>query len=162
MAYTFDLEAAIDAIATIEDAITTPTPGIVTAYGYGENPSVIEDPALFPAVVHIPLGPHGPSEISHGTWAFEYDIYSRLLAIEASPSQYPADEAAANLFWKSVTEAFLTGSTRSSLCTSSGALVYQCLFEPVSYAVRNWPPVQGAPNAYWSLQYVHRFTITGG
>lgn len=162
MAYSFDLEAAIDGIATLEAAIATPTPGVITAYGYGANPSVIEDSELLPAIVHVPTGPHSPVEISSNSWQLSYDIYSRLLAIEAMPNQYPADEAAANLFWKSVVEVFLSASTRTTLTNATGALIYQCLLEPSSYAVRPWPPTRSAPNAYWSLQYVHRFTVVGG
>ena len=163
MAYTFNLETAIDDIATLEAAITTPSPGITTAYGYGENPNVITDVSLFPAVVHVPLGPATTGvETATDAWTLHYDIYSLLLLTEAIPDKYPSDESANNLLWKSVVEKFLTRTTRSSLCTSTGAIDYVCIFQANSYGVRNWPPIAGAPNAYWSLQYTHRFSVYGG
>jgi hypothetical protein len=164
MSYSFDLAGAINAIAAIEDAITTPTPGIVTSYTYGANPGEFTAPSQLPAIVHVPTGPvvQIGAELSRGQYQIYYDVYSLLLAIEAVPNQYPADETAVTLFWKSILEALLSDSTRSTICTASGAFAYTCIFEPNSYAIRAWPPIGPAPNFYWSLQYTHRFWIIGG
>ncbi len=162
--YNLNIEAAIDAIATLEDAITTPTPGITTAYGFGENPSSISAPSLLPAVVHINRGPvtvdTNPATLK-GVYYIQYDIESILLAIEASPDQYPADEAATSKFWKSVCETFFDGANQSSLATSAGARYYRCLFlNSPSWTVRQWPPQPAeALNWYWSLSYTHRFIV---
>lgn len=162
MSYSFDLAAAIDAIAALEDAIATPTPGITNAYGHGENPVAFIDPSALPAIVHLPRGPHTTDGLTRDTWTIMYDVESYLLVIEAVPDQYPADDEVANLFWKPIVEAFLTDATRTSLVQSSGAHNYWPVFLPNSYAVRSWPPVPGSTNLYWSLMYTHRFLIYGG
>jgi hypothetical protein len=164
VSYAFDLAAAINGIAAIEDAVTTPTPGIITSYTYGANPGEFTAPSQLPAIVHVPTGPvlGQNNELSRGVFHLYYDVYSLLLAIEAIPTAYPNDENAATLFWKSLIEALMTDETRRTLCTASGALAYSCMFESGSYAIRPWPPVGTAPNFYWSLQYTHRFLIVGG
>lgn len=162
MTFNFDLAAAINKIAELEAAITTPTPGITNAYTYGNNPSVIEDPTALPAVVHVPLGPRDVEVLSNTTWQCHYDLYSRVLFIESLANKYPSDESAANLIWKSVAETFLNDTNRRAICTASGALAYICMFDVNSYTVRPWPPMVDAPHAYWSLQYIHRFTVLGG
>lgn len=165
MAFTFDLAAAINQISTMEETIVTPTPGIQNSYGYGLNPSKFTDPDLLPAIVHVPLGPTGPiggAEIYTRNWEIHYGIYSRLLFIEAIPEEYPGDETAANLIWKGVAETFLNDTNKRTLLNVAGGINYVCIFEQNSYAVRPWPPVRNAPNVYWSLQYLHRFTIIGG
>lgn len=168
MSFDFNLEAAIDKIAELEDAIATPLPGVVTAYGYNENPAEITDVSKLPAVVHVPLGPRTegpgfqPGNIGYGTYNLTFEIYSRLLIIEAVLDQYPADEAAASLFWQPVVETFFNVTNHVALCQASGAHTYACTFPEQAYKPRPWPPVPNAPRFYWSLQYVHRFTFTGG
>ena len=164
MTYAFDLAAAINGIAALEDAIATPAPGIVTSYTYGANPVEFTAGSQLPAIVHVPLGPvvEASSEITQGSYTLYYDIYSRLLIVESVPDQYPGDDSGASLFWKTIMEKLLTNSTRLTLCTASGAFSYACIFQPGSYAVRPWPPVESAPMHFWSLQYVHRFWIIGG
>lgn len=163
MSYTFDLEAAIDQIATMEAAINTPAPGIVTAYGYNENPAVITNVSLFPAVVHVPLGPANFEQVVvNYSWGAVFEVYSRVLFIEARHDKYPADENANNKLWLPIVEKFVSPTGRSDLVTASGAFSYECVFLPNSYGVRPWPPVKDAPNVYWSLQYTHRFYIYGG
>lgn len=162
MSWDFDLEAAINKIAELEAAIATPAPGIVTAFSYNANPTVITDPALLPAVVHVPQGPNNVQELSTGAWSMYFEIYSRLLIVESIEGDYPADEAGASLFWQPVAETFLNRANRMALCAAAGALDYQPIFEGRSFAPRYWPPVEKAPNSYWSLQYTHRFLIYGG
>jgi hypothetical protein len=161
----FDLAAAINKIAELEAAIAGPTPGIVTAYGYNANPTIITSPALLPAIVHVPMGPvipDPPGEYSHGLWQVQYHLYSRALLIQSVPDKSPGDDAAANLFWQPLAEAFLNDANRRDLCTAAGAEVYACSFGVSSYAVRPWPPVVDSPHFYWSLQYTHIFTMFGG
>jgi hypothetical protein len=164
MAYTFDLAAAVNTLAALEDAITTPSPGIVTSYTWGANPSEFTAGSQLPAIVHVPLGPVGEvsSELTHGSYVIYYEVYSRLLIVEAVPDQYPGDESGAALFWKSIMDKLLTNSTRLSLCAASGAFSYALIFQPRSYAIRPWPPVENAPAHFWSLEYTHRFTVIGG
>lgn len=164
MSYDFDLAAAINGIAALEDAITLPAPGIVASYTYGANPVIFAAGSQLPAIVHVPLGPvaEASSEITHGSYSLYYDIYSRLLIVEAVPDQYPGDDSGAALFWKSIMGKLLTNATRLTLCTATGAFSYACIFQPGSYGVRPWPPVEAAQNHFWSLEYTHRFTIIGG
>lgn len=163
MAYNFNLQGAINKIAELEDAITTPTPGVVTAYGYNLNPIEITNPALLPAVVHVPLGPNNANPNAYqGRFDISYDIYSRLLIIEAIPNQYPGDEGAANLFWKSVVETFFNYTNQNALIAAASADDYMCILPEQSYQPRTWPPIPGSNHWYWSLQYVHRFTFEGG
>jgi hypothetical protein len=164
MAYNFDLAAAINALAALEDAITTPSPGIVTSYTWGANPGEFTAGSQLPAIVHIPTGPVAEvsSEITHGSYNVYYEVLSRLLIVEAVPDQYPGDESGAALFWKSIMEKLLTNTARTILCTASGAFSYALQFQPRSYAIRPWPPVENAPSHFWSLEYSNRFTVIGG
>jgi hypothetical protein len=162
VAFGFDLEAAIDQIATLEVAISTPGPGIVTAYGYGENPSSVPLSAL-PAIVHVPLGP--TSEFldiqsglaSYGSFGLSFDIYSRALIIEAIPGKYPSDDEAANLFWEPIAETFFSLTNHAALASAANADNYTCIFDEQSYQPRIWPPIPGSDKWYWSFQYIHRF-----
>lgn len=169
MSYDFDLEAAIDNIATLEAAIATPTPGVTNSYGYNSNPVEITDLSALPAIVHVPLGPQTEGEGAvpglmavRGNYQLSYEIYSRLLVIEAVPDQYPADEGVANLFWKSVAETFFNYDNAVTLTNAASAHTYACIFPPQSYQPRRWPPVPTSTHWYWSLQYVHRFVFVGG
>lgn len=164
MSYSFDLSAAINAIAAIEDAIASPTPGIVKSYTYGANPVEFTAGSQLPAIVHIPTGPvvEPASEYATQVFAFYYEIISRLLIVEAVQDQYPADEGGAALFWKTIIEALLTDTTRRTLCSASGAFSYSVVFQSRSYGIRPWPPIENAPSRFWSLEYTHRFTIQGG
>ena len=117
MAFDFDLEAAINAIATLEAAITTPTPGVTNAYTYGANPVEISDLSALPAVVHIPEGVSTAVDgeqgtITRATYQMVYNIRSIMLVLQAVPDQYPADETASGLFWKSLTETFFNYDNR--------------------------------------------------
>lgn len=162
MAFGFDLSGAIAQIAALEVAISTPGPGIVTSYGYGANPSSIPLASL-PAVVHVPLGPVAESEgiqsglSAYGTFTLAFDIYSLALIIESIPGKYPADEAASNLFWKPIAEAFFDLSNQATLASAASADNYTCIFDEQSYQPRTWPPIAGADNWFWSFQYIHRF-----
>lgn len=162
MAFGFDLSGAITQIAALEVAISTPTPGIVTSYGYGANPSSIPLASL-PAVVHVPLGPVSELEgiqsglSSYGEFTLAFDIYSLALIIESVPGKYPSDEAAANLFWKPITETFFDLTNQDTLASAASADNYTCIFDEQSYQPRLWPPIAGADKWYWSFQYLHRF-----
>lgn len=173
MAFSFDLQAAINQIAILEDAIASPLPGVVTAYTYSQNPIEITNPALLPAVVHVPLGPRTPNEagghipghLGAGIYSLVYEIYSRLLIIEVVTGKYPADEAVANAFWEPVCETFFNRTNAVLLCNAAGADSYACVFPERSYGIRAWPPVDEPGqqiHRYWSLQYVHRFGFHGG
>jgi len=167
--FSFDLEGAINSIASLEDAITTPTPGITNSYTYGNNPAEITDPAAFPAIVHIPLGPTTEASgtqglITHQTYQLAYSIQSTALFVETVGDAYPADETASNLFWKSISEVFFNQANRLTLVAAAGAGVhsYRCEFPARSYDVRRWPPVTQSTHSYWSLQYTHVFIFAGG
>jgi hypothetical protein len=170
MSWDFDLEAAINQIATFEDAITTPTPGVKNAYTYGNNPVEITDPTALPAVVHVPLGPQTAAPGSQpgllaltGTYQLEYQIQSTMLILETVLDQYPGEESASNLFWKSVAEKFFNYDNRVTLVAQAGTNVhtYRLDFPARSYDVRPWPQA-GNVHFYWSLQYTHTFTFVGG
>jgi hypothetical protein len=168
MAFNFVLEAAINAIATLELAISTPTPGIVTAYGYNSNPGEISDVSLFPAVVHVNRGfvsPEGGSPDMGkvpGGYYVGYDVDSIAMIIEVVPEQFPGDEGTANLFWKSILETFLNLTNKTSLATSSGADEYLFFPGSPSYGLVSWPPVQPPLRRYWGYTYTHRFLFFGG
>ncbi len=169
MSWVFDLAAAINQIATFEAAITTPSPGITNAYTYGNNPTEITDVAALPAVVHIPMGPATAAPGSqHGllttpdTYQLQYQIESTLLILETVLDQYPGEESASNLFWKTVAEKFFNYDNRLTLSSQAVAHTYRLEFPVRSYDVRPWPPTQQATHFYWSLQYNHIFTFVGG
>jgi len=168
MAFDFNLEAAINAIAALELAITTPTPGIITAYGYNSNPGEIADVALFPAVVHVNRGPVPPEDgfsdmrMVPGGYYVAYDIDSIAMIIEVVPEQFPADEGTANLFWKSILETFLNLTNKASLATNSKAAEYRFIPGSPSYGLVSWPPVQPPLRRYWGYTYTHRFLFFGG
>ena len=168
MAFNFDLEAAINAIAALELAISTPTPGITTAYGYNSNPGEITDVALFPAVVHVnrgfvsPEGGFPDMQMVPGGYYAGYDVDSIAMIIEIVPQQFPADEGIANLFWKSILETFLNLTNKTSLATDSGADEYRFVPGSPSYGLVSWPPVQPPLKQYWGFTYTHRFLFFGG
>ena len=170
MSFDFDLEAAINQIAALETAITTPTPGIINSYTYGNNPVEINAVADFPAIPHIPLGPvieaGGQQQglISTTTYQLGYQIQSTALFVETVQDQYPAEETASNLFWKSICEVFFNHDNRVTLVTAAGTGChsYRLEFPARSYNVRPWPPTPQSTHFYWSLQYTHIFTIVGG
>jgi len=168
MAFGFDLEAAIDAIATLELAISTPTPGITTAYGYNSNPGEITDVSLFPAVVHVnrgfvsPEGGFPDMRMVPGGYYAGYDVDSIAMIIEVVPEQFPGDEGTANLFWKSILETFLNLTNKTSLATDSGADEYRFIPGRPSYGLVSWPPVQPPLRRYWGFTYTHRFIFFGG
>ncbi len=168
MAFNFDLEAAIDAIAALEAAISTPTPGITTSFGYKSNPSEITDVSLFPAIVHVNRGFVAPDGgfpdmrmVPGGYWA-GYDVDSIAMIIEIVPEQYPGDEGDANLFWKSFLETFLSLTSKTSLAADSGADEYRFIPGSPSYGPVSWPPVQPPVRQYWGYIYTHRFLFFGG
>ncbi|GIK36565.1 MAG: hypothetical protein BroJett011_03980 [Chloroflexota bacterium] len=169
MAFSFNLQAAVNAIAALERAIPAPSGGAaITAYNVNANPAKLETPDLLPVVVHLPLGPRTeapgdiPGHMGSGVYALSYEIASLLLIIEAIPGGYPADEAAANLYWQGVCQAFFNRTNAINLCTAAGAHTYACSFPENSYLVRSWPPLSEAPGYYWSLKYTHRFSFFGG
>lgn len=168
MAFDFDLEAAIDAIAALELAISTPEPGITTSFGYNSNPNEITDVSLFPAVVHVSRGFVAPDGgfpdmriVTGGYWV-GYDVDSVAMIIEIVPEQYPGDEGTANLFWKSILETFLSLSSKTSLATDSAADEYRFIPGSPSYGLVSWPPVQPPIRQYWGFTYTHRFLFFGG
>jgi hypothetical protein len=168
MAFGFDLEAAVDAIAALEEAITTPTPGITTSYGYNENPSEITDVSTFPAVVHVNRGNIAPEGVPPdmrlvpGGYYVGYDVDSIVMIIEVVPEQFPGDEGASNLFWKSIMETFLNRTNKTSLAQDSGADEYRLILGTPSYGLVSWPPVQPPLRRYWGFTYTHRFLFFGG
>lgn len=168
MAFGFDLSAAVGQIVTLETAISTPSPGFTTVYGFNSNPAEITNPQLLPAVVHINRGPLTleagaiPGLLTTGTWNIAYDIESVALIIESVPGKYPSDEGAANLFWKSICETFMSRANTISLAAAAGAHTYACILGSPSYGLRAWPPVTPPVRAYWAFTYTHRFTFAGG
>lgn len=168
MSFNFNLSATVAAIAAIEDAITTPSPGIVTAYGFGANPSEITNPALFPVVIHLSLGPatvggdtDAPGRLTFGgRHRMRFDVVSLVLIAEAVPDVYPADEAAACLFWKPLCEAFFNKTNIDALISASGAASYACILDDPCYAIRAWPPSPAEPlHYYYSYRLIHRFVF---
>lgn len=168
MSFPFDLEDAIDAIATLEAAIATPSPGITTSYGYNENPGEITNVATFPAVVHVPRGFVTPDNtvadmrITPGGYWVGYDIDSIAMILEIVPEQFPGDEGASSLYWKSILETFLNATNKRSLATDSGAHEYRFIPGSPSYGIVSWPPVQPPLHRYWGYTYTHRFLFYGG
>ncbi len=167
MTFAFDVAAAVNAIAALEDAITTPTPGIANAYTYGNNPVEITDPSDLPAVVHVVRGPltigggGQPGLASFSSHRLSYDIDSIALVMEIIPDEYPGDESAAATFWKSICEVFFDITNHSTLSAAANADDYFCYFgEQPSWQVRQWPTPSLEPMRwYWSLKYTHRFTF---
>jgi len=167
MAFTFDLEAAIDAIATLEAAIATPSPGITTSYGHKENPNEITDPALLPAVIHMYRGFIIPNTQPEGRYVkggyyIAHDIDSLMLILEIVPEQYATDEGTANLYADSVLETFLNHTNKTSLADSANAEEYVFIPGNPSYGVVAWPPINPAIKSYWGFTYTHRFYNFGG
>lgn len=166
MAFSFDLEATIDAIAVLEAAISTPSPGITTSYGHAENPAEITDPSLLPAAIHMYRGftladvPEG--RYTRGGYYVQHDIDTLVLILEIVPEQYPADEGLANLYNKSILETFLNDTNKQSLATSAGAVEYRFVSGEPSYGVVAWPPTSPPIRQYWGFTYTHRFFDFGG
>lgn len=168
MAFGFDLEAAVNAIAALELAIATPTPGITTSYGYNSNPNEITNVSVFPAVVHvhrgevIPEGGFPDARITKGGYYIAYDIDSVVMVIEVVPGQFPGDEGVANLFWKSFAETFHNETNKRSLATNSGADEYRFIPGTPSYGLVSWPQIVPPLRQYWGYTYTHRFIFFGG
>jgi hypothetical protein len=168
MAFGFDLEIAINAIAALEVAISTPDSGITTSFGYNANPNEITDVSLFPAIVHVNRGfvppEGGPPDmrIVPGGYYVGFDVDSVAMIIEMVPEQYPGDEGTANLFWKSILETFLNQTNKTSLAADSGADEYRFIPGSPSYGLVSWPPVSPPINQYWGFTYTHRFLFFGG
>lgn len=163
MSFSFDVEAAVDAIAALEDAIATPTPGVTNAYTYGSNPVSFTAGSALPAVVHINRGPLTPSVQAFGQYDLYYDVESILLIMETLPDQYPGDEDESAKFWVSICDVFFSLTNQATLISSAGATGYEMLFNATpSFAVRPWPPAPSSPlKWFWSLQYTHRFYLEG-
>jgi hypothetical protein len=163
MSFSFNIANAVNAIAALEDAITTPTPGITKSYTYGTNPVSFTAGSSLPAIVHINKGPLNPAMQAFGKFELYYDIDSLLLIMETLPDQYPGDEGESAKFWISICDVFYSLTNQSSLISSSGATGYDMLFnEQPSFAVRPWPPTPSAPlKWFWSLEYTHRFYLEG-
>lgn len=168
MAFGFDLEAAVDAIAALELAISTPTPGITTAYGYNDNPNEITDVALFPAVVHVNRGPVAPEggfpdmQMVRGGYWVAYNVDSIVMIIESVKDQFPGDEGQSNLFWKPILETFLNLTNKTSLASDSGADEYRFIPGAPTYGLVSWSPVSSPPRWYWGYNYTHQFLFFGG
>ncbi len=168
MAFGFNLENAIDAISTLEVAISTPSPGITTSYGYNSNPGEITDVSVFPAIVHVNRGIVSPENAPQGNrlvpggYYIGYEIDSIAMIIEIVPEQFPADEGASNLFWKSIAETFYNKTNKTSLATDSGSAEYRFIPGTPSYGLVSWPPVQPPLRQYWGFTYTHRFLFFGG
>ncbi len=168
MAFGFDLEAAVNAIAILELAIATPTPGITTAYSYNSNPGEITDVSLFPAVVHVnrgfvvPDGGFPDMQMVPGGYYTGYDIDSIAMIIEVVPKQFPGDEGTANLFWKSILETFLNLTNKTSLAKDSGAAEYRFIPGSPSFGLVSWPPLLQPLRRYWGYTYTHQFLFFGG
>lgn len=168
MAFGFDLEAAVNAVAILERAISTPTPGITTSYGFNANPGEITDVSLFPAIVHVnrgfvvPDGGFPDMQVTRGGYYVGYDVDSIAMIIEVVPEQYPGDEGTANLFWKSIAETFLNLTNKTSLATDSGADEYRFISGGPSYGLVTWPLMQPPLRQYWGYTYTHRFLFFGG
>lgn len=168
MAFTFDLEGAVNQIATLEGAMSTATVSVQNAYTFNNNPADITDPSDLPAVVHMHRGPltlrEGPipGHLTVDTWQVSYDIESILLCIESVPTEFPSDEGVANLFFDAILETFMNRSNLSTLVTAASAQSYALILGSPSYGLRAWPPVEPPIKAYWAYTYTHRFTFTGG
>lgn len=168
MAFSFDLSAAVGAIATLEATISTPSPGITTVYAFNSNPTEITNPALLPAIVHINRGPLAPPggfddmRVTVGGYYVAYDVESVALIIQSVPDQFPGDEGTANLFWKSILETFLSPTNKRSLATSAKADEYRLILEAPTYGLRSWPPFEPPVRVYWAFSYTHRFLFFGG
>ena len=164
MTFAFDLQAATNAIAAVELAVT----GVTTAYGYNSNPVEITNTALLPAVVHLPLGPRNaadgviPGMLTMGaSFQLDYRIISRVLLVESKGENYPADEAGASVLWKVIAQAFFTRAAMVSLATAAGAHTAFMQFNDPSYGLLPWPPEPLQLRHYWALEYIHTFTFTG-
>jgi hypothetical protein len=168
VSFDFDLEAAVNAIATLERAITTPEAGITTSYGYNLNPNEVTDPADFPAVVHVHRGPVAPEggtpemRLTPGGYYVGYDVESIAMILEIVPTKFPADEGTANLYWKSILETFQSPTNKSSLATDAGATEYRFFLGTPSYGIVTWPPLSPPIHNYWGYTYIHRFLFFGG
>lgn len=170
MAYGFDLSAAVAAIRTLELAMTSsanPTT-ITTCYAYGANPAEIDNPALLPAIVHLPQGPIIPEGVgadgalTTGSYLIGYDVLSVLLVVEAVQGNYPGDEGAANLWWQTILGTFANRANKITLANAASALDYQMLPQTPMYTIRAYPPIAPPIRQFWSYGYIHRFMIVGG
>jgi hypothetical protein len=170
MTFPFNLTAAVGQIVALEAAIATPSPGVTTVYGFNANPAEITNPALLPAIVHINRGPltlSGDGAVAglsavRGVYQLAYDVESVALIIEATPDQFPSDEGAANLFWKSIAETFFSYTNAVALATAAGAHTYSCILGTPSYGLRAWPPIEPVIRMYYAFTYTHRFIFMGG
>lgn len=166
MTFALDIDAATDAIAALEDAIATPSPGITNSYLYGANPVKFDAGSTLPAIVHIQRGPLTITDgavQTFGKFELYYDIDSLLLIMETIPDQYPGDEGESAKFWVSVCDVFFNLDNQATLISAAGASDYNLLFNDLpAFAPRPWPPTPSAPlKWFWSLQYTHRFMVDG-
>lgn len=168
--FTFDLEAAINAIATLESAMTPPAGGqLVNSLTFGNNIQQIDDPENLPLAVHLtraieePAG--GPRRTIGSKFWRDFRITSVVLIVESKPDSYPADERISSLYWEPVIETFFDLDNQDTIKVAAGAGCIRYDFEPDNpfFNIRQWPPRPMAPlRWYWSFQYDHVLRLQGG
>ncbi len=167
MSYVFDLEAAVNEIAAMEAEITTPLPGIVTAYAYGLN-DLQPAAADLPAALHLEFGPNtqggrwsdGP--LTTSAFSITQTIQTRLLLYEVIADEPEVEvKTLLNDLWKPIVDKFFSVAALARLTAASSALDYSFQLPAPSFARVHWPYNSEVYKVYWILQYDHLFRAVG-
>lgn len=168
--FAFDLEATINAIATLESAMTPPTGGqAVNSLIFGNNVQEIDDPEILPLAVHLTRGVEdaagSPRRTMGSKFWRDFRITSVVLVVETKPESYPSDEEISSLYWEPILETFYDQDNQATIKAAAGAgcVRYSIETETPFFQARQWPPRPMPPlRWYWSFQYDHVLRLEGG
>jgi len=165
MTFVFNLAAAVDEIAVMELEITTPAPGIVSAYSYGLNDLKPANTDL-PAALHLEFGPNtdgGPwtdGPLTTSTFSLTHIIQSRLLLYELIADEPEIESRTLmNDLWQPIVNKFNSRDAIVRLTAASGAVDYRWRMQNPSFVRVFWPYSGEVLRAYWALQYGHQFRV---
>ena len=182
MAFTFDVEAAVNAIATREETIVdvqipasiaapAPTLSIAQSFTYGQTPTEV-DLSSGPVVTHeqIPSSPDTapPSgQVAVGNFQAAMTIRSNFLIVLDRPDQYNLAQGIGLAFWKPIIETFRSRAAQFALAQAAGAgvLAYELrsVIDPL-FGPLPWAPVSIAlaQDKFWAFVLDHYFLYEGG
>lgn len=182
MTFTFDVEAAVDAIAAREETIvdvqipasisaSAPTLSIAESFTYGQTPTEV-DLSSGPVVTHtqIPGSPDTapPSgQVAVGNFQATMRVRSFFLIVKDGPNEYNLAQGIGLAFWKPINETFKSKDAQFELAEAAGAgvLAYE-LREAVdpTFGPISWAPVSIslAQDKFWAFVLDHYFLYEGG
>ncbi len=182
MTFTFDVEAAVDAIAAREETIvdvqipasisaSAPTLSIAESFGYGLTPTEI-DLSNGPVVTHeqIPSSPDTAppgGQVAVANFQAAMTVRSFFLIVQDKPDQYNLAQGIGLAFWQPIIETFRSRDAQFELAEAAGAgvLAYELrsVIDPL-FGPLPWAPVSIslAQDKFWAFVLDHYFLYEGG